>query len=82
MNFKDYFSGHSIAYAQFRPRYPRELFVWLAEIAPARRHAWDCATGNGQTAGALAEFFDTVTATDGSQVRRAVCRGDLPPRCG
>ena len=69
MNFKDYFSGHAAAYAQFRPRYPPELFTYLAEIAPGRGRAWDCATGNGQTAIALAEFFASVVATDGSQIQ-------------
>ena len=69
MNFKDYFSNHSSSYAQFRPRYPRVLFVWLAELAPARGRVWDCATGNGQTACALAEWFAEIIATDGSQMQ-------------
>jgi SAM-dependent methyltransferase len=69
MNFKDYFSAHSTAYAQFRPVYPPELFRYLAGIAPARERAWDCATGNGQTACALAEFFGEIIATDGSQAQ-------------
>jgi ubiquinone/menaquinone biosynthesis C-methylase UbiE len=67
MDFKDYFSAQARAYAQFRPRYPRALFAYLADAAPARGRAWDCATGNGQTAVALAEFFAEVIATDGSQ---------------
>ena len=29
--------------------------------------AWDCATGNGQAAVALAPYFRTVIATDASQ---------------
>ncbi len=69
MNFKDYFSSHATDYAQFRPRYPNELFAYLAEIAPSRGRAWDCATGNGQTARALGEFFAEVIATDGSQTQ-------------
>ena len=69
MNFKDYFSSHAADYAQFRPGYPLELFAYLAEIAPARARAWDCATGNGQTACALAEFFAEIIATDGSQTQ-------------
>ncbi|MGB5132062.1 MAG: class I SAM-dependent methyltransferase [Steroidobacteraceae bacterium] len=64
--FRDHFSGHSIAYEKYRPRYPKELFAWLAANAPARDLAVDVATGNGQAAIALAEFFDGVVATDAS----------------
>jgi ubiquinone/menaquinone biosynthesis C-methylase UbiE len=32
-----------------------------------RENAWDCATGNGQTAAVLAEHFDKVFATDISE---------------
>lgn len=66
MSFKDHFSGHAAEYARFRPRYPDELFAYLASIAPARDCAWDCATGNGQAAIALAAHFDRVIATDAS----------------
>jgi SAM-dependent methyltransferase len=66
VKFKDHFSGHASAYARFRPRYPEALFEYLASIAPARERAWDCATGNGQAAVALAQHFDEVTATDAS----------------
>lgn len=65
--FEDHFSGHADAYARYRPDYPRELFAWLAEIAPARDRAWDCATGNGQAAVVLADFFAEVIATDASE---------------
>ena len=47
--FKDYFSGGSVSYRDYRPHYPEELFEHLADIAPSRSTAWDCATGNGQT---------------------------------
>jgi SAM-dependent methyltransferase len=67
MPFKDRFSGHASEYAQFRPRYPRALFQYLAEIAPERNCVWDCATGNGQAAVALGEFFRHVIATDASE---------------
>ena len=66
MSFKDYFSEFSGAYALHRPRYPRELFAFLADRAPSRETAWDCATGNGQAAVSLAEWFDAVIATDAS----------------
>ena len=64
--FSDHFSSVSSGYARHRPHYPRELFVWLATLAPGHRKAWDCGTGNGQAAVSLAEFFDTVVATDAS----------------
>jgi ubiquinone/menaquinone biosynthesis C-methylase UbiE len=64
--FKDYFSDVSPSYRDFRPRYPGQLFEHLANIAPSRRVAWDCATGNGQAAGVLAGYFDEVIATDAS----------------
>ncbi|MGH9903255.1 MAG: class I SAM-dependent methyltransferase [Pyrinomonadaceae bacterium] len=66
MSFKDYFSGHAVDYAKYRPSYPRALFEYLASVAPGRERAWDCATGNGQAAHGLAEFFARVVATDAS----------------
>lgn len=66
MTFKDHFSGHAGEYAKYRPRYPAELFARLAEIAPTRELAWDCATGNGQAAVALAAVFERVIASDAS----------------
>ncbi len=53
-------------YAQSRPRYPDEIYAYLASIAPARSLAWDCGTGNGQAAIGLAKHFDKVHATDAS----------------
>jgi len=64
--FKDHFSGHADLYARYRPTYPRALFDWLACAAPGRGLAWDCGTGSGQAAVALAERFDRVVATDAS----------------
>jgi ubiquinone/menaquinone biosynthesis C-methylase UbiE len=65
--FKDHFSKQAADYAKFRPRYPKELFGWLASIAPNTELAWDCATGSGQAAVELAGFFDRVIATDASE---------------
>ena len=56
----------SAAYARARPLYPDELFAFLADQAPARELAWDCATGNGQAAVGLARHFRRVEATDAS----------------
>lgn len=74
MSFKDHFSGHASDYARFRPRYPDALFEYLASIAPSRQCTWDCATGNGQAAVALAPHFARVIATDASaqQIQNAV----------
>ena len=65
--FKDHFSAQAVDYARFRPRYPDELFRYLAGIVPERELAWDCATGNGQAAVALAGEFEHVVATDASE---------------
>ena len=60
------FATEAEDYAHLRPTYPDSLFAFLATIAPARGAAWDCATGNGQAATHLAEYFDRVVATDES----------------
>ena len=60
----DYFSSQAAEYARFRPRYPAELFAYLAEVVPHHTLAWDCATGSGQAASPLAQYFDRVIATD------------------
>ncbi len=64
--FKDHFSASARAYAAFRPRYPDALFDFLAGLTPGCALAWDCGTGNGQAAVALAERFERVVATDAS----------------
>lgn len=74
MQFEDHYSGHADAYARHRPRYPDELFAWLASVSPGRALAWDAGTGSGQVAAALAEHFDHVIGTDASseQLARAI----------
>ncbi len=73
MNFKDHFSKQATDYAKFRPKYPRALFQFVAARAPDNQRALDVATGNGQAAIALAEFFEKVVAVDasGSQIASA-----------
>ena len=68
-HFKDYFSGASEAYAQYRPDYPNELFTYLASLTQKHETAWDCATGTGQTAKNLSTLYETVIATDASQTQ-------------
>lgn len=72
--FKDHFSGHAGDYASFRPGYSAALYRWLADVSPSRECAWDCATGNGQAALGLAQYFRRVVATDASkeQIEHAV----------
>ncbi|HET6724573.1 MAG TPA: class I SAM-dependent methyltransferase [Gammaproteobacteria bacterium] len=65
--FKDHFSGHARAYAQYRPRYPFALYEFLAATSPDTTCAWDCATGNGQVAVGLSSLFDRVIASDASE---------------
>ncbi len=74
MQFEDHYSGHADAYARHRPRYPDELFAWLASVSPGRALAWDAGTGSGQVAVALTTYFDRVIATDASseQLARAI----------
>ena len=69
--FSDHFAAVAAAYADFRPRYPAALLAWLAEHAPARTLAWDCATGSGQAALDLAPHFARVIATDASAAQIA-----------
>jgi SAM-dependent methyltransferase len=65
-DFIDEFSKTAEAYACVRPTYPKALFETLATLAPAARSAWDCGTGNGQAAAGLADFFESIQATDAS----------------
>lgn len=72
--FKDYFSGESDAYERYRPGQVPALFAWLAAQSPGRRLAVDVATGNGQAAIGLAEYFDAVIACDASATQLASAR--------
>ncbi len=65
--FKDHFSKQSDLYVKHRPHYPSELYQYLASLTPAHELAWDCGTGNGQAAVALAGFYNEVIASDPSQ---------------
>ncbi len=71
MSFQDHFSARASDYSKARPLYPPALFEQLARLAPGRRVAWDCGTGNGQAATGIAEHFDQVIATDPSAAQLA-----------
>jgi SAM-dependent methyltransferase len=70
-SFRDHFSSHAADYARYRPDYPGALFDFLASLSPARRRAWDCATGSGQAAAGLAARFEEVVGTDASAAQIA-----------
>lgn len=71
MSFQDHFSTKAAVYAKARPGYPQALFTELARLAPGRSLAWDCGTGNGQAAVALAAYFERVVATEPSAAQLA-----------
>ncbi len=67
--FNDNFSKQASIYAQYRPSYPHELYDYLSELTPTHELAWDCGTGNGQSAIHLADFYDSVYASDPSEAQ-------------
>jgi ubiquinone/menaquinone biosynthesis C-methylase UbiE len=76
--FKDHFSNHAAEYSRFRPTYPEALFAWLSTLVPSGSAVWDCATGNGQGALALAGHFQDIWATDASAEQ--ISKASLHPR--
>ena len=76
LGFKDHFSQRAADYAKFRPQYPRALFEFVAAKAPDQDLAVDCATGNGQAALGLSEFFRQVVALDASAKQIASAQPD------
>jgi ubiquinone/menaquinone biosynthesis C-methylase UbiE len=66
---KDLFSNQSQTYAKYRPGYPKELFEYILQFVKDRNFVWDCATGNGQAAKVLSEYFTKVEATDISEAQ-------------
>ncbi|QIW10391.1 class I SAM-dependent methyltransferase [Francisella sp. LA112445] len=57
-------SFNSESYQKARPSTPAEIIDYLKNNIPSYKKAWDCGTGNGQTAIKLAEFIDKIHATD------------------
>lgn len=64
MSSENPFSRIASQYSTWRPRYPIALFNQLVSLCPAHQTAWDCATGNGQAAIELAQYFSQVEGTD------------------
>lgn len=77
--FQDHFSQDSASYRDFRPRYPEEMFSYLAGLTSGHGAAWDCATGSGQAAVDLGNHFERVYASDAStgQLREAQPRANV-----
>ena len=67
--FTDHFAPVASHYADNRPTYPAELFVWLADQCKTHTLAWDCGAGNGQASTELAHYFKRVVATDASEAQ-------------
>jgi len=65
--FKDHFSKQAAIYVKFRPTYLQELFAFLSSLTSEHKLAWDCGTGNGQSAVKLADHYEKVYATDPSR---------------
>jgi ubiquinone/menaquinone biosynthesis C-methylase UbiE len=76
---KDLFSDQATRYAKFRPSYPKELFDYISSFVTERNTAWDCATGNGQSASVLSNYFKKIEATDISeaQLNNAVIKPNI-----
>lgn len=68
------FSKQAAAYRRFQPAYPDELFAYLRTLCTEHRLAWDCGTGNGQSAANLTNYFERIIATDPSeqQIQNAI----------
>ncbi|HAA24063.1 MAG TPA: SAM-dependent methyltransferase [Cytophagales bacterium] len=75
----DNFSKQADTYKVSRPTYPQALYDFLLAQCPSRATAWDCGTGNGQVAMALADHFELVTASDlsGAQLAAAEHRPNI-----
>lgn len=78
-----HFNQGSSQYLLCRPDYPSALFDYLTELVDRNISVWDCGTGTGQAAKALAERFPKVIATDinQSQLDAAVKMNNIEYLC-
>lgn len=60
----DHFSKQAKVYKSSRPTYPQALYDYLSTLAPKSATVWDCATGSGQAAEHLSQYFQHIIATD------------------
>ncbi len=70
---QNYFEEKGDEYSRYRPTYPEELAVALAERCYKSHHVLEVGCGTGQLSGVLSKKFDAVTATDPSaeQIKNA-----------
>lgn len=61
---KDNFSKQAGLYRKFRPHYPSDFLAEIRHLVKNPSVIWDCGTGNGQVAVAMAPFFNEVFASD------------------
>ena len=66
---KDLFSTQAKTYSLYRPHYPDALFDYIISFVTDKNIALDCATGNGQAAVKLADYFSSVKAIDISKAQ-------------
>lgn len=64
IKFSEAFSYQAKDYGKYRPTYPDELFSFLSAKTYGHKDAWDCATGTGQAALGMTQYFDHIHATD------------------
>lgn len=64
---KDNFSKQAVDYSKFRPQYPEEMIECIISFVNTKSTALDVATGNGQVAHKLSNYFEKVFAIDISQ---------------
>lgn len=76
---KDNFSTQAKDYSKYRPHYPQEMIDYIVSFVKRKGIALDVATGNGQVAGKLSDYFEKVFATDISrkQLDNAVQKGNI-----
>lgn len=76
---KDLFSKQADLYARYRPTYPKELYEYIFSFVKEKNTVWDCATGNGQAAVVLSEYFKKVIATDisAAQIEKATPKNNI-----
>lgn len=67
MDYIQHFNKQTANYLAFRPNYPDVLYDYLSTLVKIHEYVWDCGTGNGQAAVALAKHFELVIATDINQ---------------
>lgn len=58
------FGKDACAYRKFRPEYPEALFKYLSSLTSEHKLAWDAATGSGQAASRLSNYYESVVASD------------------